>query len=158
MVVALYCPLVPGSVEYPMPYASCLGCCGVWLSCASLSCSLDCSAPQLVLLCSPQRSSACPGIWASAASFYLVHSCDALCDSLSRLMPSGLACLASQALIGQLHSGMACLACDWLVYDFAHPSVSVVSLAMIGFCCDHLCGQLNYQAFTHWLICGATNY
>ena len=29
--------------------------------------------------------------------FYLVHSCDALWDSLSRLMPSGIACLASGA-------------------------------------------------------------
>ena len=44
MVVSLYNPLVLGSVEYPMPYASCLGCFGVLLSCASLSCSSGCSA------------------------------------------------------------------------------------------------------------------
>ena len=30
MVVALYYSLVPDSVEYPVPYASCMACCGVW--------------------------------------------------------------------------------------------------------------------------------
>ena len=43
MVVALYCPLVPCSVEYPMPCAYCLECHGVWL------CS-DCPVAQVVLL------------------------------------------------------------------------------------------------------------
>ena len=40
MVESLYYPLVLGSVEYLMPYASCLGWCGVLLCCASLSCSV----------------------------------------------------------------------------------------------------------------------
>ena len=44
VVVSLYYLLVSGSVEYPIPYASCLGCFGVLLCCVSLSCSLDCSA------------------------------------------------------------------------------------------------------------------
>ena len=42
----------------------------------------------------------------------------------------GIACLASH-----LHAGIACLAflaCDWLLLNGAYPSVSVVSLAMIG--------------------------
>ena len=43
VVVSLYCLLVSGSVEYPMPYASYLGCCGVLLCCASLSCFFGCS-------------------------------------------------------------------------------------------------------------------
>ena len=40
----------------------------------------------------------------------------------------------------------------------ANSGVSIVSLVVIGYCCDCLGGQLNYQAFTHWLIGGATNY
>ena len=80
--------LVSGSVEYPMPYASCLGlprCCGQLLCCVCLSSNLlDCS-------------SACLLFWASAASFYTVHICTALWDSLSGLMHSGIVCLASQA-------------------------------------------------------------
>ena len=40
----------------------------------------------------------------------------------------------------------------------AHPSVSIVRLVMIGYHCNHLDGQLNYQASAHWLIGGATNY
>ena len=94
MVVALYYPLVPGSVEYPMLYASCLGCCGVLLCCASLSCSSGYFACPPVFslreLCLSEDLGFC-------ILFYLVHSCDALWDSLSRLMPSGIACLASQA-------------------------------------------------------------
>ena len=34
----------------------------------------------------------------------------------------------------------------------ADLGVSIVSLAMIGYCCNCLGGQLNYQAFTHWLM------
>ena len=39
VVVSFYYLLVSGSVEYAMPYASCLWCCGVLLCCVSLSCS-----------------------------------------------------------------------------------------------------------------------
>ena len=99
MVVSLYHPLIPGSVEYHMPYASCLGCCEVLLCCASLSCSSGYST---------YCSSACPTVFSLkelclskdlgfCSLFYLVHSHDALWDSLSKLMPSGIACLASQA-------------------------------------------------------------
>ena len=44
VVVSLYNLLVSGSVEYPMPYASCLGCCGVLFCCVSLACGSGCSA------------------------------------------------------------------------------------------------------------------
>ena len=44
VVISLYYLLVSGSVEYPMPYASCLGCCGVLFCCVSLSCSSCCFA------------------------------------------------------------------------------------------------------------------
>ena len=102
VVVSLYYFLVPGSVQYPMPCASCLGCCGVSLCCVSLSCSY----PVFFLkeLCLPHSSgysaywnSACPRFFGLLQPLYLVHSHDALWDSLSRLMPSGIACLASQA-------------------------------------------------------------
>ena len=94
MVVALYCPPVPGSVQYPMSYVSCLECCGVWLS-------STCPVAQVVF-------SACPPVFSLkelclskdfgfCSLFYLVHSCDALWDKLCRHMPSGIACLASQA-------------------------------------------------------------
>ena len=53
-----------------------------------LSCSSDCSA--LLQLSLSEVLGFC-------SLFYLVHSHDALWDSLSRLMPSGIACLASQA-------------------------------------------------------------
>ena len=43
VIVSLYYLLVYGSVECTMPYASCLGCCGVLLCCVNLSCSLGCS-------------------------------------------------------------------------------------------------------------------
>ena len=36
--------------------------------------------------------------------------------------------------------------------------MSIESLAMIGYCCNHLGGQLNYYASAHWLISRATNY
>ena len=40
----------------------------------------------------------------------------------------------------------------------AHPSMSIVRLIVIGYHCNHLDGQLNYQASAHWLIGGATMY
>ena len=40
----------------------------------------------------------------------------------------------------------------------AHPSMSIVRLIVIGYHCNCLDGQLNYQASAHWLICGATMY
>ena len=44
----------------------------------------------------------------------------------------------------------------WPVIGFpllgVHPSISIVKLIVIGYHCNHLNGQLNYQAFAHWLI------
>ena len=34
----------------------------------------------------------------------------------------------------------------------AYLSVSIVSSVLIGYCCNCLDGQLNYQAFTHCII------
>ena len=107
VVVSLYYLLVSGSVEYFMPYASCLWCCVVLLCCVCLCCSSGCSpllqlslsscvlkgallVPTLLQLGLSEDLSFC-------SLFYLVHSCDAFLDSLSRLMHSGIACLASQA-------------------------------------------------------------
>ena len=68
-----------------MPYASCLASSSV-VECGSSS------QPVLSLteLCLSQDVGFC-------SLFYLVHSSAALWDSLSRLMPSGIACLASKA-------------------------------------------------------------
>ena len=71
----------------------------------------------------------------------------------------GIACLgyvhygvASKPPIGQVHSGMACLACDWFPLLGVHPSISIVKLIVIGYHCNCLDGQLNCWAFAHWLI------
>ena len=77
-----------------MPYASCLGCCGVLLYCASSSCSSGCSAYPPMFSLKELYFSEDLGFY---SLFYLVHSHDTLWDSLSRLMPSGIACLAFQA-------------------------------------------------------------
>ena len=91
VVVSLYYPLASGSVEYHMPYASCLGCCGVLLCCVSLSCSSACPPVfSLKELCLSEVLGFC-------SLFYLVPSCNAPWDSLSGLLHSGIACLASQA-------------------------------------------------------------
>ena len=83
--VFLYHFLVSGSVEYPVPYSSCLTPSSV------VEC---CSSSQLILslkkLCLSKDFCFCK-------LFYLVHSHDALWDNLSTLMPSGIAHLAFQA-------------------------------------------------------------
>ena len=101
-------------------------------------------------------SSACPKFWASAASFiqciFAMHfwiACLGLCIL-------GQCVLLPRPLIEQLHSGMACMACHWLIYDWCLSKVSTASLAVIGYCCNHLDGQLNWQAFTHCIISRAT--
>ena len=58
-------------------------------------------------------------------------------------------------MIGQLHSGIACLACDWLIYDWC-LTVFIISFAGIGYPFNCLDGQLICQAFTHCIIGGAT--
>ena len=63
-------------------------------------------------------SSACLKFWTSAVSFiqciFAMHfgiACLGLCIL-------GQCVWLSRPLIGKLHSGMACLACDWLIYDW----------------------------------------
>ena len=60
--------------------------------------------------------------------------------------------------MGQLDSGMACLACDWLPMIGSHQSMSIVRLIVIGYHCNCLDGQFNYQASAIWLISRATIY
>ena len=103
--------LSPDLWLYGVSYALCLlssllQCCGCSLCCVNLSSNLlDCS-------------SACPKFWASATSFiqciFAMHfgiACLGLCIL-------GQCVWLSRPLIEQLHSGMACLACDWLIYDW----------------------------------------
>ena len=100
LVVFLLLFLVSGSVEYPMPYASCL-----------VSCSVDWSSSlgQLACpMCYPFWSSACPSILCLmqlslsedlgfCRPFYAVHIHTALWDSLYRLCAFWHSFLAFQA-------------------------------------------------------------
>ena len=106
------------------------------------------------------RSSACPVLLCLmqlslsedlgfCSLFYLGYIHIALRDSLSGVVHSGIACLASQAT-------------DWAIvwpvigYPLlgVHPSMSIIRLIVIGYHCNHLDGQLNYWASAHWLIGG----
>ena len=81
--------LVSGSMEYPMPYASCLASCSIVGCCSSsqLACPV---VPCLMQLSLSEDLGFC-------CLFYLVHIHIALWDSLSGLVHSGIACLVSQA-------------------------------------------------------------
>ena len=108
----------PGSVEYPMPYAflsSLLQCCWVLLSLSS-ACHVD--------LCLIQHSLSKDLGYCSLfyQSILVVHSgiaCLGLC-LLGQLVQ------LPRPLIGQLHSGMACLACDWLIHDWVPTQVCLL--------------------------------
>ena len=142
-----------------MPYASCLDSCSVVLKCSlswcmfslrelCLSCCSLLNAAQLVLR-----------IWAFCSLFYLGHIHIALWESLSGPVHSGIVCLVSQVLwLGSCILGWPV----WPVIGYpllgVHPSMSIVRLIMIGYHCNHLDGQLNYQASAHWLIGGTTMY
>ena len=39
-----------------------------------------------------------------------------------------------------------------------HPCISIVKLIVVGYCCNCLDGQLNYQASAHWPISVTTMY
>ena len=84
---------------------------------------------------------------------------------LSRVfhIASGIACL------GYVHYGIAYLASQasdwagalwgWPVWPVVgnpllgvHPGISIVKLIVIGYHCNCLDGQLNYQPSAHWLI------
>ena len=103
-----------------MPYASCLVSCSVvW------RCQLAC--PDVFFL----RELCVSKVLGFAVPFYAVHICTALWDIWSGLVHSGIACLVSQAS-------------DWLPFLGVHPSISIVKLITIGYCCNCLDGQFNY--------------
>ena len=128
VVVSLYYLLVSDSVEYPMPYASCLGCHGVLFCCVSLSCSLGCSALSCSSGCPPMLSLKqlnLSEVLGFCSLFYLVPSC---------MMHFWIACL------GFMHSGIACLASqapDWTVV-FWH-SLSGLCLVDLWLVPTHVC-------------------
>ena len=149
------------SVEYPMPYVSCL-----------VSCSVDWSSSWSVAY--PDvfsfRSSACPDVLYLmhlslsedldfCSLFYLGYICIALWDSLSGLC----AFWDSSPSFPDPWLGNCILGWPvWPVIGYpllgVHPSMSIVRLIVIGYSCNCLDGQLNYQASAHWLIGGTTMY
>ena len=91
-----------------MLYASCLASCSVVWSCSfgqptcpDVLCLMQLSLSEDLGFCS---------------LFYAVHICTALRDSLSGLVGSGIACLASQAPDWAIAFWMIYLACDWLPF------------------------------------------
>ena len=79
--------------------------------------------------------------------------CIAPWDSLSGLCPLwGSMSSFPSLLLGRCTLGWPV----WPVIGYpllgAHPSISIVNLFVIGYHCNCLNGQLNYQASAHWLI------
>ena len=153
----------------------CLWLCGVSYALCLLPSLLQCclvlfSAALPVLMCSACRSSACPDVLCLmqlslsdelgvCSLFYLGYIHIALCDSLSGLCA--------------LWDSLSSFACPWLdscilgwpvwpviIYPLlgVHPSISIVRLILIGYHCNCLDGQLNYQASAHRLIGVTTIY
>ena len=90
-----------------------------------------------------------------------------LSEDLGVCSPFYLGCFALHpgiACLGYVHDGIACLASqasDWTgalwdslsgLWLAVYPSMTMVKLIMIGYCCNCLDGQLNYQASVCWLI------
>ena len=114
--------------------SSCFWLCGVSYALCLLprvlwSVVLLCPVAQVVLLFC---SSACPPMFSLKelclsedlgfySLFYLVPFCNALWDSLSGLMHSGIACLTSQAPDWAVAFWDACLVCNWLIYYWCPP-------------------------------------
>ena len=85
--------------------------------------------------------------------------------------PFYLGCLALHfgvVCLGEMYLGIACLTSitpDWSGVSWdslvlpgigyplfsVHPSKTIVTLVMIGYCCNCLDGHLNYWTSTHWL-------
>ena len=91
--------------------------------------------------------------------FYLGYFCIAPWNSLSGLC----ALWGSLSSFPSLWLGRCTL--GWAVWPVVgypllgvHPSISIVRMIMIGYCCHCLDGQLNYQASAHWLIGVTTMY
>ena len=151
VVVFLLLFLVSGSVEYPMPYASCLVSCRVvW----------RCSVVQLVLRYSPLMELCLSEELDFCSPFYLgCCFCIAPWGSLSGLC----ALWDSLSSFPSLWLGRCTLGWPvWPVIGFpllgVNPSISVVKLIMIGYCCNYLDWQLNCWASAHWLISVTTMY
>ena len=110
------------------------------------------------------RNSACPQVLSLielclsdllgfCSPFYLGYFALHFWDSLSGLC----ALWDSLSSFSSLQLGRCTLGLPvWPVIGFpllgVHPSISLVKLIVIGYHCNCLDGQLNYQAFTHWLI------
>ena len=132
-----------------MPYASCLASCSVgWRY----------SVTGLIL-----RNSACP--WVLSLMELCLSPIGLLQPFLFRVFHiaprdslSGLCALwDSLSSFPRLLLGRCTL--GWPVWPVigvpllgVHPSISIVKLIMIGYCCNHLDGQLNCWVFAHWLI------
>ena len=73
-------------------------------------------------------------------------------DSLSGYVHPGIACLASQASdwAGAFWGSLSGFVVGYLLLG-VHPSMTLVKLIMIGYCCDCFDGQLNCLVSTHWL-------
>ena len=115
--------------------------CLMWLSCPRYS---------------PLRSSACLRIWGLQPLLFRVF-CIALWVSLSGLHASWDS--LSSFLSLRLGSGIVGrIVWPFIVYPLLglHPCMSIVRWVVIGYCCNHLDGQLNYWT-TYWLISVVTN-
>ena len=87
-------------MKYPMPCASCLASCSVVGSCSSsqLACPVVLYLMQLSLSsCVLLKGALLSEDLGFCSFFYPVHIWTTLWDSLSGLVHSGIACLASQA-------------------------------------------------------------
>ena len=142
--------LVSGSVEYPMPYASCLASCSAgwrlscslvdpWVFCLFLGTLLNgaLSVCYLGLLQSLLFRVFCISPWDSLSGLC------ALWDSLSSF-PSLLLDRCTLRWPVQPMIGFPLLD--------VHPSISIVKLIVTGYHCNHLEGELNCWVFAHWLI------
>ena len=117
---------------------------GVW-RCSLQLCLCPCyllNAPQLV-----------QGFGLLQPLFYLGYFCIALWDILSGLCILWDSLSSFQSLwLGNCILGWSV----WPVIGYpllgVHPSICIVRLIVIGYCCNHFDGQLNYQASAHWLI------
>ena len=162
MVAFLYYPFVSGSVEYPMPYASCLVSCSVVWRCSLQLSRSWCTFLKGALACSDVstlRELCLSANLGFCSLFYLGYIHIALWDSLSGLCAlwDGLSSFPG-LLLGN------CIL-EWPVWPVigypllgVHPSISMVRLIVIGYHCNHLDGQLNYWASAHWLTSVTTTY
>ena len=146
-VVVVFIILFSGSVEYPMPYVSCLASCNVVSWCLlgnvaqlslGTSCLMQLSLSPNLGLCSP---------------FLFRVFCIVLWDSLSGL------CALWDSLSSFLSLWLGRCTLGWPVWPVVgypllgvHPSITIVRQIMIGYHCNCLDGQLNCWASTHWLI------